>query len=180
MPVIGAPRSLSCRRARSRGRPSPRHPRRLSRRVRCRSPRSSARDRPFAQCAPESSPLQRGTRVSHTRLGAFKIKAGGIWNTLLDPYRLKGAHMPQVTHVEWPAGDADRLQSFLEGLFGWEFGSPMEGMDYRMARTSENEGAAVYPAEQRGLLVYYDVDDLDAHVAKVRDSGGEAEDKMPV
>ena len=29
--------------------------------------------------------------------------------------------MPQVTHVEWPAGDADRLQSFLEGLFGWEF-----------------------------------------------------------
>jgi len=35
-------------------------------------------------------------------------------------------------------------------------------------------------AEKRGLLVYYDVDDIDAHVAKVRDSGGEAEDKMPV
>ena len=54
--------------------------------------------------------------------------------------------MPQVTHVEWPAEDADRLQSFLEGVFGWEFGSPMEGMDYRMARTGENEGAAVFPA----------------------------------
>ena len=88
--------------------------------------------------------------------------------------------MPQVTHVEWPAEDADRLQSFLEGVFGWEFGSPMEGMDYRMARTGENEGAAVFPAEQRGLMVYYDVDDIDAHVGKVRDSGGEAEDKMPV
>jgi predicted enzyme related to lactoylglutathione lyase len=90
--------------------------------------------------------------------------------------------MPQVTHVEWPAGDADRLQSFLEGLFGWEFASPMEGMDYRMARTGDQEGAAVYPSDagKRGLLVYYDVDDIDSHVAKVRDSGGEAEDKMPV
>ena len=54
--------------------------------------------------------------------------------------------------MEWPAEDADRLQSFLEGVFGWEFGSPMEGMDYRMARTGENEGAAVFPAEQRGLM----------------------------
>ncbi|HVD65700.1 MAG TPA: VOC family protein [Gaiellaceae bacterium] len=88
--------------------------------------------------------------------------------------------MPRVTHVEWPAGDADRLQGFLEGLFGWQFDSPMPEMDYRMARTADNEGAAVYPAEKRGLLVYYDVDDIDAHVAKVRDSGGEAEDKMPV
>jgi uncharacterized protein len=88
--------------------------------------------------------------------------------------------MPRVTHVEWPAGDADRLQGFLEGLFGWQFESPMPEMDYRMARTADNEGAAVYPAEKRGLLVYYDVDDIDAHVAKVRDSGGEAEDKLPV
>jgi predicted enzyme related to lactoylglutathione lyase len=88
--------------------------------------------------------------------------------------------MPQVTHVEWPAGDADRLQGFLEGLFGWEFGSPMEGMDYRMAQTGEQEGAAVFPSEERGLLVYYDVDDIDGSIAKVRESGGEGEDKMPV
>jgi len=50
--------------------------------------------------------------------------------------------MPRVTHVEWPAGDADRLQGFLEGLFGWQFDSPMPEMDYRMARTADNEGAA--------------------------------------
>ena len=88
--------------------------------------------------------------------------------------------MPQVTHVEWPAGDADRLQGFLEGLFGWQFDSPMPGMDYRMARASDNQGAAVYPGEQRGLLVYYDVDDIDGCVAKVRDSGGSGDDKQPV
>ena len=88
--------------------------------------------------------------------------------------------MPHVTHVEWPAGDADRLQAFLEGLFGWQFDSPMEGMDDGMARTADNEGAAIYPGEQRGLMVYYDVDGIDAHVAKVRDSGGSGDDKMPV
>src|SRR4029078_3249680 len=92
----------------------------------------------------------------------------------------KGAGMPQVTHVEWPAGDADRLQAFLEGLFGWQFDSPMEGMDYRMARTADNQGASVYPGAQRGLMFWYDFDDIDAYVAKVRGSGGEAEDKMPV
>ena len=64
--------------------------------------------------------------------------------------------MPHVSHVEWPAGDADRLQAFLEGLFGWQFDSPMPEMDYRMARAAENEGAAVYPSEERGLLAYYD------------------------
>jgi predicted enzyme related to lactoylglutathione lyase len=90
--------------------------------------------------------------------------------------------MAQVTHVEWPAGDADRLQGFLEGLFGWEFGSPMEGMDYRMARAGEQQGAAVYPPDDghRGLMVYYDVDDIDAHVAKVRELGGQSDDKAPV
>ncbi|HEY7004778.1 MAG TPA: VOC family protein [Gaiellaceae bacterium] len=90
--------------------------------------------------------------------------------------------MPHVTHVEWPAGDADRLQAFLEGLFGWQFGSPMEGMDYRMAQTDEGEGAAVYPSEDsaRGLLAYYDVDDIDGRVAKARELGGKADDKMPV
>jgi predicted enzyme related to lactoylglutathione lyase len=90
--------------------------------------------------------------------------------------------MPHVTHVEWPAGDADRLQGFLEGLFGWSFNSPMEGVDYRMAQASENQGAAVYPSEDssRGLMVYYDVDDIDGCIAKVSELGGKSDEKMPV
>ena len=89
--------------------------------------------------------------------------------------------MAEVTHVEWPAEDADRLQKFLEGLFGWQF-QGMEGMDYRMAQAGERQGAAVYPSEeaQRNLLAYYDVDDIDAHVEKVRGLGGQSDDKMPV
>ena len=55
----------------------------------------------------------------------------------------------EIVHIEFPSADADRAQAFWGGLFGWEFGAAMEGMDYRMARTGENSGAAVFPAEER-------------------------------
>ncbi|MEO8290764.1 MAG: VOC family protein [Gaiellaceae bacterium] len=87
----------------------------------------------------------------------------------------------QVVHVEWPAGDPDREQKFLEGLFGWEF-EKMEGpIDYRMARTGEQSGVAVNASEaDRGLMTYFDVDDMDAQLARVRELGGQNEEKMPV
>jgi predicted enzyme related to lactoylglutathione lyase len=89
----------------------------------------------------------------------------------------------QIVHVEFPAEDADRAQSFWSGLFGWSFqdsGTP--GMDYRMAQTGEGTGAAVFAAESRpGYPSYYfDVDDIDAASAKVRELGGQADQKMPV
>lgn len=90
--------------------------------------------------------------------------------------------MAKVTHVEWPAGDADRLQGFLEGLFGWQFQAFEGPMDYRMTRADEQQGAAVSAAEgaERGLMVYYDVDDIDSHLTKVREGGGQGDDKMAV
>jgi predicted enzyme related to lactoylglutathione lyase len=88
-----------------------------------------------------------------------------------------------VVHVEFPSEDADRAQRFWGGLFGWEFeDSGMPGMDYRMARTSETSGAAVYGSEERTghPNFYFDTDDIDASAAKVRELGGEAAEKMPV
>jgi uncharacterized protein len=88
----------------------------------------------------------------------------------------------RVVHLEFPAQDADRAQSFYEQLVGWEFSQPMEGMDYRMADLGEGQGAAIWPAEsgQSGLRVYLGVDDIDASLAQVRELGGEAEEKTPV
>ena len=34
----------------------------------------------------------------------------------------------EVVHIELPSKDADRAQSFWSGLFGWSFGSAMEGI----------------------------------------------------
>lgn len=88
-----------------------------------------------------------------------------------------------IVHVEFPAEDVDRAQSFWSGLFGWEFGeSQMPDLDYRMARTGENSGVAVW-ASDKGTghpSYYFDVDDMEAARAKVAELGGSAEEKNPV
>jgi predicted enzyme related to lactoylglutathione lyase len=76
-----------------------------------------------------------------------------------------------VGHYEISASDVDRAQRFWSGVLGWEFGeSVMPDGDYRMARTGEASGAAVY----------FNVDDLDASLAMVKELGGSSEDKSPV
>lgn len=89
----------------------------------------------------------------------------------------------EIVHFEVPAGDADRASAFWSGLFGWNIGaSAMEGFDYRMFQASDKLGGAVMPAENAGsgIIIYYDTDDIDASVAKVRELGGTADDKQPV
>jgi hypothetical protein len=53
-------------------------------------------------------------------------------------------------------------------------------MDYRMARTADNEGAAVYRPSSAASWSITEVGDIDGCIAKVRDSGGSGDDKMPV
>ncbi len=75
-----------------------------------------------------------------------------------------------IVHVEFPAEDVDRAQNFWSGLFGWEFGeSQMPELDYRMARTGENSGVAVWNSDKgTGHPSYYfEVDDMEAARAKV-------------
>ena len=89
----------------------------------------------------------------------------------------------QMVHVEIPAGDTAKARAFWGGLFGWQFqayeGSPSE---YHMTRFSETQGGAITEADgdKRGPRVYFDVDDINAGVAKVRELGGEASEAMPV
>ena len=91
-----------------------------------------------------------------------------------------------IVHVEFPSADADRAQRFWSELFGWSFdasGMPvidyLAGMDYRVARTGEQTTAA--QKHSAGAPVYYyTVDDIEAARAKIRELGGEAEEKSPV
>jgi uncharacterized protein len=88
----------------------------------------------------------------------------------------------KLVHVEIGAADADRAQGFWSGVFGWEVGPPMSPeMDYRMFQTAEDQGGAIVGGEDQGpLRVYFDTDDIDATIAKVKKLGGQAEDKTPV
>ena len=83
----------------------------------------------------------------------------------------------KIVHVEFPAKDADRAESFWEGFAGWSIeDSGMHGMDYRMFQ-DEGWGGAVYTQQEgeQGPIVYFDSDDIDADLAKVRELGGNAE-----
>jgi uncharacterized protein len=87
----------------------------------------------------------------------------------------------EIVHIEFPAPDTDRAQRFWGGLFGWQFGPAMEGYDYRMAQTGPNAGVAVMKSAEPGHPNYYfETDDIEASIAKVRDLGGSAGDKQPV
>jgi uncharacterized protein len=87
----------------------------------------------------------------------------------------------KIVHIEIPCEDVDRGQRFWRGLFGWSFGqSVMPDMEYRMADLGNGVGAAVYQAETGHPSYYYDTDDIEATIAKVKELGGQADDKMPV
>ena len=89
----------------------------------------------------------------------------------------------QMVHLEIPAGDTAKAREFWGGLFGWEFqafeGAPSE---YLMTRFSETTGGAIYEADgdKRGPRVYFDVDDINTGIARVKELGGEAADAMAV
>jgi predicted enzyme related to lactoylglutathione lyase len=89
----------------------------------------------------------------------------------------------EVVHVEIMSSDIDRAQRFWSGLFGWNFGeSVMPGMEYRMAQVTEQAGAALMKSDDKPghPNFYFATDDIDASIAKARELGGQADDKMPV
>ena len=50
-----------------------------------------------------------------------------------------------------------------------------------LVRAGEDQGGAVMSSEGPfRMVVYFDTDDIDASIAKVRERGGKAEDKLPI
>jgi predicted enzyme related to lactoylglutathione lyase len=89
----------------------------------------------------------------------------------------------KLVHFELPVQDVNRAKDFWGGVFGWSFNDPgMPGMEYWMTRTGDDQGGAIYHSDEgkKGLIVYFDTDEIDASIAKVRELGGTAEDKSPI
>jgi uncharacterized protein len=84
----------------------------------------------------------------------------------------------KIVWFELPAADTGRAQDFYGKLFGWQF-QPFDGPgEYHM--TYEG-GGAIQPANgNKGALVYFGSDDIDASIARVRELGGEASDKQEI
>jgi uncharacterized protein len=88
----------------------------------------------------------------------------------------------EIVHIEIPADDTERSQEFWGSLFGWQFEAYPGPSEYHMTRIGEQQGAAITNMEpgKKGTRVYFDVDDINAGVARVKELGGSADDAMPV
>ena len=88
----------------------------------------------------------------------------------------------QMVHVEIPAGDTAKAREFWGSLFGWQFEEYPGPFEYYMTRFSETTGGAIQGADgdERGMRVYFDVDDIKVGTARVNELGGKADEAMPV
>lgn len=88
----------------------------------------------------------------------------------------------QIVHLELPADDTGAARAFWGSLFGWQFQAYPEGSEYHMSQLSETSGVAVTGMEpgKTGARPYFDVDDIEAGAARVRELGGHADEPMPV
>ena len=87
----------------------------------------------------------------------------------------------RVVHLEFPAQDLERGKKFWEQVGGWQVkDSGMPGMTYLMWQEGD-QGGAVYSMEgQSGTTVYLGTEDIDGDLERVREFGGDAEDKQPI
>jgi predicted enzyme related to lactoylglutathione lyase len=50
-----------------------------------------------------------------------------------------------------------------------------------MTRTGDNQGGAIMQSDgPTGIVIYFDTDDIDASIAKVREHGGTSDEKHPI
>ena len=89
----------------------------------------------------------------------------------------------KIVHIEIPADDTAQSREFWGSLFGWEFQSyPGSPSEYWMARFGEDQGGAITAMEpgKRGTRSYFEVDDINSGVARVKELGGNSSEPMPV
>ncbi|MEW6210326.1 MAG: VOC family protein [Acidobacteriota bacterium] len=86
--------------------------------------------------------------------------------------------MPRVVHFEISADDPARAVKFYSDVFGWEIQKWDGPQDYWLVRTGEdgkpgiNGGLFKRQGPMTGHVNTVEVDDLDAFVSKVIESGG--------
>jgi predicted enzyme related to lactoylglutathione lyase len=88
--------------------------------------------------------------------------------------------MAKPVHIEIPASDTSRAQDFYKGMFGWQFQGFEGPVEYHMTQFSEDTGGAIFPGDTGAIRVYFDVDDINAGAARLKELGGKADDPQPV
>ncbi len=87
---------------------------------------------------------------------------------------------PATSAIVWfevPAQDTARARGFYAQLLGWQF-EAFGADDYHV--TQDGGGAVHHAPEQKGMLAYFGVTDVDAEVRRVRDLAGDASDTQEI
>ena len=91
----------------------------------------------------------------------------------------------KIVHFELPSPPTPTARAaFWSGLFGWEIGEQRDG-GLRLPDVPDRRRPGRRDLSRRekpvgAPIVYFDTDDIDASVAKVRELGGAADEKQPV
>jgi uncharacterized protein len=86
-----------------------------------------------------------------------------------------------IVHFEINAKDTSRAKRFYSALFGWKYkDSDIPGIEYYLIDDTNPPGAINPNQQEPGPVVYFDTDDIDASIGKVRESGGKSDDKQPI
>ncbi len=94
--------------------------------------------------------------------------------------------MNKVSHFEIPYEDQERAQKFYEEVFGWEI-NKYSDEGYYLAFTTKSDPNTMMPSEPGSInggllkrdstakhpLLVIDVPNIDEHIKKIEDSGGE-------
>src|SRR3954454_8882888 len=97
--------------------------------------------------------------------------------------RREGGRMAgQIVHFEIPADDTAKAREFWGSLFGWGFESVPGASEDPMTPMRQQTGGAITTMEpgKRGPRAYFDVEEINAGAARVKELGGEAGEAMPV
>jgi uncharacterized protein len=88
----------------------------------------------------------------------------------------------EMVHLEIFSDDTEKSRSFWGSLFGWQFEQYPGPTEYHMARIDERSGVAISKEEagRRGTRITFDMEDINAGIARVKELGGEATDRRPV
>lgn len=86
-----------------------------------------------------------------------------------------------LVHFELFTKDAARAKKFYSALFGWTIkDSSMPGVEYYLVEGMKPGGGLNPNQDKPGAVVYFDTQDIDASIKKVRDLGGKSDEKLPI
>ena len=118
-----------------------------------------------------------------------KMTAQWMENTMQDPQQMfeqMNTVMNKVSHFEIPYEDQERAQKFYEEVFGWQI-TKFSDEGYYLAFTTKSDPNTMMPSEPGAInggllkrdstaknpLLVIDVPNIDDHIKKIEDAGGE-------